>query len=271
MIKHTIDVENARPIKKAPYRVPHAQRELLDNTIRDMMEQGIIRPSTSPWSSPLILVKKKTMEGEPPQYRPCIDYRGLNLVTKKEVFPLPNIDEIFDQLGGARFFSSLDLCQGYWQVEMEEDSKEFTAFSTPSGHYECNRMSFGLANAPSLFMRLMSQVMDGLVNKGCIVYIDDILRYDNSIFEHIEGLRKIFSRLRSANLKLKPKKCKFFQEQTKFLGHIISSKGLEPDDEKIAAVRNFPVPTNVKELQSFLGLVGYYRKFIKQFAETAVP
>ena len=271
IVKHSIEVGKAKPIQKGPYRVPHAQREMLEDMIQEMLQQEIIAPSTSEWSSPLLLVKKKTAEGEPPQYRPCIDYRALNSVTKKQVFPLPIMDETFDQLGGAKHFSSLDLCNGYWQIQMEEESKKFTAFSTPTGHYECNRLPFGLVNGPAVFMKLMSTVLDGLVNKGCLFYLDDILRYDRTIKGHLEGLKEIFSRLRAAKLKLKPSKCKFFREKIQFLGHVISSKGLEPDGDKVKAIKEFPKPVTVKQLQSFLGLVGYYRKFIKEFSEKSAP
>jgi transposase InsO family protein len=266
VVKHKIDVGESRPIKKRPYRVPHSQRLALNEAIREMLTQGIISPSTSPWSAPIILVRKKVTEDGMIKYRPCIDYRALNNVTKKDVFPIPNMDEAFDQLGGAAYFSSMDLCSGYWQVEMEEESKEYTAFSTPEGHFQCNRMSFGLANAPSTFMRLMTTVLEGLINNGCLVYLDDILRYDRNWIDHLKGLRRVFERLRKANLRLTPKKTKLFRKQVLFLGHSISAEGLRPDESKVEAIKRFPQPKDTKQLQSFLGLVGYYRKFILNFA-----
>lgn len=267
LIKHHIDIGDAKPVKQAPRRLPFEKRKIEKEEVERMQRQGIIEPSTSPWASPVVLVKKKdgTM-------RFCIDYRKLNSVTVKDSYPLPRIDDCFDSLGGAVWFSTMDLSSGYWQVEMEEESKAKTSFVTSrNGLYQFRVMPFGLVNAPGTFERLMEEVMRGMQWEECLIYLDDIISFGRTFEEELDRLVRIFDRLKVANLKLKPSKCQFFQEQVEFLGHVVSRDGITTSSDKIQAVRDWPEPKNLKELRSFLGLCSYYRKFILGFAEMARP
>ena len=201
----------------------------------------------------------------------CVDYRKLNQITKKDSYPLPRITEALDALGGARYFSTLDLRSGYWQVEMDNDSKEKTAFITHNGLYEFNVLPFGLCNSACTFQRLMTHVLRGLEWDICLVYIDDLILFSRTFEEHLLHLEQVFSRLREANVRLKPSKCHFVQPQVEYPGHIISAEGLRPNPWKVRAVKEFPVPTNTTGLKAFLGLCNYYRRFIKGFAKIASP
>ena len=231
-----------------------------------MQEQGVIQPSQSPWASPIVLVQKK--DGS---IRFCIDYRKVNKVTRKDSYPLPKVDDLLDSLAGAQWFSTLDLASGYWQVEVHPQHREKTAFTTGQGLYEFRVMPFGLCNAPSTFQRLMELVLAGLRWDICLAYLDDIVVFGCTFEEHLQRLRIVLSRLRDANLKLNPKKCQFFQQSVSFLGHVISRHGVSTDPTKIESIEKWPTPINVQELQSFLGLASYYRRFVKGFAEIAAP
>ena len=231
-----------------------------------MLENDIIEPSVSPWASPIVLVRKS--DGT---FRFCVDYRRLNSVTHQDAFPLPRIDATLDNLGAARFFSTLDLQSGYWQVPVNECDREKTAFVTPSGLYQFKCMPFGLTNAPATFQRLMNAVLRGLTPSQCLVYLDDIIVFSSTFDEHIHRLRSVFGALRSANLKVKPRKCHLLQSEVKFLGHIVSSQGIATDPSKVKAAREWPVPTSVKTLKSFLGFASYYRRFIRNFAKISSP
>ena len=187
--------------------------------VSEMKDQGIIQPSISPWASPVVLVPKK--DGK---LRFCVDYRRLNAITKKDVYPLPRIDDILDTLGKTKYFSSLDLCLGYWQVELDEESRQKSAFATHQGFFEFVRMPFGLCNAPATFQRLMQVVLAGLDWDICFDYIDDILVASETFEDHLCHLRQVFDRLRMANLRLKPKKCSFLKEEVLYLGHVVSEK-----------------------------------------------
>ena len=266
LVEHTINTEGAMPIKQRPYRVPVSQRTVVQSHIDDMLARKVIRPSKSPWSSPIVLVKKKNG-----QDRFCVDYRALNSVTKRDVYPLPRIDDMLDTFHNAKYFSTLDLMSGYWQVPVAENDKEKTAMVTSSGLFEWNVMPFGLCNSPSTFQRLMDVLLSGLQDNVCLVYIDDIIVFSSSFDDHLSRLRTVFSRLRQANLKLKPQKCDFCMSEVSFLGHIVSSDGVKPDPSKVSAVKDYPRPSNVTELRSFLGLVSYYRKFIPDFAKKSNP
>lgn len=271
IVKHKINTGNHPPIAKPPYRVPFARKEVTENCIKEMLRDGIIRPSVSPWSAPVVLVEKKTESGEN-KVRFCIDFRALNSVTKRDFFPIPNIQDTIDSIGGAELFSKLDMTKGYWQVEMEPSDREKTAFSVPWGHYECNRMPFGLVNSPSTWQRLMYAVLSGLTGTHCYVYLDDIIVFSkNDVNEHIQKLRDVFDRIKEAGLTLNLDKCEFLKSETLYLGHIISKDGFRPDPKKIEAIKNYLVPTTVTEIKSFLGLIGYYRRFIPNFAEIALP
>ena len=231
-----------------------------------MLKAGIVRPSTSPWSSPVVIVPKK--EGT---LRFCVDYRKLNNVTVKNSYPLPHVDDIFASLGKAKFLSSFDLRAGYWQIEVEERDKPKTAFVCHRGLYEFNKMPFGLCNAPSIFQNLMNHVLGEAQSKYATAYIDDVLIYSETFEYHMKHMRDVLNRFEEAGLKLKLKKCDFLKEKLKYLGHVISENGIEPNDDNVRAIRDLSVPTTVREVRSFLGAAGYYRKFIENYAKLAKP
>ena len=231
-----------------------------------MERQGVIERSTSAWSSPVVLVTKK--DGTT---RFCVDYRKLNDITQKDSYPLPRIDDTIDALSGAQWFSTLDLKSGYWQVPLEEDAKEKTAFSTGTGLWQFTVMPFGLCNAPATFERLMEQVLSGLPTSIALLYLDDILVPGRTFNQQIENLRTVFQRLKSARLKLNPKKCILFRKEVKYLGHVVSAHGVVPDPGKIKAIVTWPRPACVRDVRSFLGLASYYRRFIAGYSEVAAP
>ena len=266
VVKHTINTGDHPPIKQPLRRTPFALRSKVDKLVQEMLSQGVIEQSRSPWASPVVLVSKK--DGG---LRFCIDYRQLNRITKLDEFPLPRIDDTLDLLAGCKFFTTLDLAAGYWQVAMNPSDQEKTAFTTYSGLYEFKKMPFGLVNAPATFQRLMEVVLSGLAREGCLVYLDDVLVMGKTMKEHNENLQKVFDRLRAAGLRLKPKKCCFAQLEVDYLGHVVSSDGIRTDPKKSQAVSEFPVPTNVREVRSFVGLASYYRKFIPNFSKVAGP
>ena len=266
LVQHGIDTRDQRPIKQAPRRIPEHYRGAVDELVNNMLDQGIIEESTSPWASPIVLVKKK--DGS---LRFCIDYRKLNAVTVKDAYPLPRIDDTITAFKEAKWFSTLDLTSGYWQVGLTEDARKKSAFCIPGGLYQFKVMSFGLCNAPGTFERLMERVLAGLSWKSCLLYLDDIIIYSQTFAEHQEHLQEVFNRLVQAGLKLKPSKCQLFQAEVNFLGHIIGRSGVRTDPEKTEAVRKWARPQNVTDVRSFLGLCSYYRKFVKGFAEMAVP
>lgn len=200
-----------------------------------------------------------------------IDYRKINEKTLGDAYPLPNICDILDQLGGAKYFSVLDLASGFHQIPMDPADAHKTAFSTPHGHYQFSRMPFGLRNAPATFQRLMDQILTGLQGTELLVYMDDIVVYASSLREHDIKIEKLMKRLRAANLMLQPDKCEFLRHEVAYLGHIITDDGVRPDPQKIASVKNFPVPRNAKNVRQFLGLAGYYRRFIPDFSRIAKP
>ncbi len=265
-VKHKIDTEDAQPIRQRAYRVPLSQRNTLLAHIEKMQVQGAIRPSQSPWSSPCILVPKK--DGS---MRFVIDFHRVNTVTKKDVFPLPLISDILDSLGSAAHFSTLDLASGYWQVELEEESKPKTAFTCFAGLFEFEVLPFGLSNAPACFQRLMQSVLSGLQGESCAVYLDDIIIYSKTFSDHLHDIEQVFLRLEQHGLKLKLKKCHFGATEVPYLGHLVSRNGLKPDPKKVDAVKRYPAPKNPKEVRQFLGLTSYYRRFIKSYACIAEP
>ena len=266
LVTHKIDTGEHAPVEQQPRRTPFVHREKIVKLVNDMLKQGVIRPSTSAWASPVVLVPKK--DGE---VRFCVDYRRVNAITKKDVYPLPRIDDILDTLSQARYFSTLDLALGYWQIEMDPATKEKSAFTTHAGLYEFERMPFGLCNAPATFQRFMQAVLIGLEWKCCFVYIDDILVCSETLEEHLEHLQQVFTRLRMAGLTLKPRKCSFLKDEVLYLGHVIAKGGILPDPAKTQKVKDFPVPTDVTKLRQFLGLASYYRRFIPGFAKLAHP
>ena len=264
-VKMQIDTGNTTPIKMRPYRTPIKNREVVDHSIDEMLDAGVINRSRSPWSFPVVIVDKK--DG---RKRFRVDFRKLNQITKKNSFPLPLIDDILALLGKAKYFTSLDLKSGYWQVAMDDKDKEKTAFTCHKGLFEFNVMPFGLSNAPAVFQELMSVVLRGYHNFAT-AYLDDILIFSSTLEEHIRHLSLIFDRLRQHNLKLKLKKCGFLKLETNYLGFIISEEGIKPDEKKVDAIRSLPVPTCVKDVRSFIGMCSYYRRFIPNFSQIAEP
>ncbi|UYV84377.1 hypothetical protein LAZ67_X001970 [Cordylochernes scorpioides] len=266
LAKHKIETGNHQPIKHRPYRVSPTERQAIQTEVDKMLDAGIIRHSESPWSSPVILVKKK--DGN---WRFCVDYRRLNKVTKKDVYPLPRIDDTLDSLKGAKFYSSMDLRSGYWQIEVDEADREKTAFITPDGLYEFLVMPFGLCNAPATFERMMDKILKGLKWTMALCYLDDIVVYSKSFSEHLHRLEIILQCLDKAELRLNPKKCLFGAKRIRVFGHLVDSKGIYPDPEKIEAIAKFPTPKSITDVRSFIGLCSYYRRFIENFAEKAAP
>lgn len=266
LTQHGIITGGATPIKQSPRRVPFAMREELEKQVDEMLSQDIIETSKSPWSSPVVLVRKK--DGS---FRFCVDYRRLNTVTCKDAHPLPRVDDCLDALSGAKVFSTLDCASGYWQVELKPEDREKTAFSTGENLYQFKVMPFGLTNAPATFQRLMDLVLAGLHWKCCLVYLDDIIVFTKTVEGHIERLREVFQCIRNAGLKLNSSKCQLFRQSVTFLGHQVSGDGIGPDPSNIDKVTSFPVPRDITQLQSFLGLANYYRRFIKDFANIAEP
>jgi len=266
VVRHKIHTGDATPVKQPPRRLPFHQREPVRKMLDDMLQQGIIEPASGPWSSPVVLVPKK--DGTP---RFCVDYRRVNSLTRKDAHPLPRIDDTLDALSGAKWFSTLDLASGYWQVEVEPSDREKTAFVTPFGLHQFRVMPFGLCNAPSTFQRLMELALTGLHWSICLVYLDDIIIYSRTVGEHLQHLQEVLQRLRAAGLKLKPSKCYLLQKSVHYLGHIISECGIKTDPQKTHCIEEWPIPTCVEELRQFLGLATYYRKFVKNFAQVAAP
>lgn len=265
-VTHGIHTTCPAPIRQRPRRSPIGQREEVEKQIQDMLDRGIIKPSASPWSSPVVLVSKK--DGSK---RFCVDYRALNKHTVKDSFPLPRIDESLDYLAGAKYFCTLDLAAGYWQVPLDEDAKLKSAFVVPGGLFQFEVMPFGLCNAPSTFERLMEAIFRGLQWKTLLIYLDDVIVFGSTVEEVIERLEAVLVRLRDAKLKLKPKKCHLFQTEVLYLGHVVSSNGISTDPAKTDSVRNWPTPTNPTDIRSFLGLASYYRRFVKKFSDVVKP
>lgn len=267
LVTHNIKLTSDTPFKERARRLPPGMYEEVKKHLRDMLDTGIIRESKSPWASNIVCVRKK--DGT---LRLCVDFRRLNNITIKDSYALPRIEETLDSLAGAKIFSTLDLRSGYWQVEIDESDKEKTAFVVDRlGFYECNRMAFGLTNAPATFQRLMEHCLRDLSSQECCIYLDDVIVFSNTVEEHIHRLDRVFNCLKECGLTLKPSKCCFFQECVKYLGHIISADGICTDPEKTEALRNWPVPSNIKELRQYLGFTGYYRRFIEGYAKIAKP
>ena len=271
MLRHTIVTKDELPVNTRQYRYPPYQKAEIEKQIVELIKTDIIQSSKSPYNSPLWIVPKKEDSKGNKRWRLVIDYRKLNEKTIGDAYPLPLISDILDQLGGAKYFSIFDLASGFHQIEMNLKDKQKTAFTTPHGHYEFNRMPFGLKNAPATFQRLMDLALTGLQGTELFVYLDDIVIYSRSLVEHASKFKRLAERLRQANLTLQTDKCEFLRTEVRYLGHIISANAVQPNPQKIEAVKKFPIPKTQKNVKEFLGLAGYYRKFIKDFAKIAKP
>ncbi|KAL4132497.1 hypothetical protein QTP88_009636 [Uroleucon formosanum] len=271
-IQHEIKTSGtSQPVFQRPYRLPYSQKKEIDKQIEQLEQDGIISPSDSPWNAPLLVVPKKTDASGIQKYRVVIDFRKLNEITVGDAFPMPDISTILDQLGKAKYFSCLDMASGYHQIALKPEDKHKTAFSTEKGHFEFNRMCFGLKGAPATFQRSMNRILIGLNGVKSFVYLDDVIVIGTTIREHEQNLRQIFERFRKHGLQLQPTKCEFLRREVIYLGHVITEQGVKPDPKKIQCMVNYPTPTNAKDVKSFLGLVGYYRRFIRDFSKKAKP
>lgn len=268
-IKHAINTTDEIPVYSKTYRYPYIHREEVQNQIQSMLRQGIIRPSTSAWSAPIWVVPKKSDASGKVKWRLVVDFRKLNDKTIDDKYPIPNIVDILDKLGRCQYFTTLDLASGFYQVEMEPKDIHKTGFNVERGHYEFLRMPMGLKNSPSTFQRVMDNVLQGVPNT--IVYLDDILVFSTSLQEHIVNLKQIFQRLRETNFKIQMDKSEFLKRETPYLGHVITPEGVKPNPDKISAILKYPIPKTTKQIKGFLGLLGYYRRFIPDFAKITKP
>ncbi|GJW86224.1 putative reverse transcriptase domain-containing protein [Tanacetum coccineum] len=259
-------VPGAAPVARAPYRLAPSEMKELSEQLQELSDKGFIRPSSSPWGAPVLFVKKK--DGS---FRMCIDYREFNKLTVKNRYPLPRIDDLFDQLQGSSVYSKIDLRSGYHQLRVREEDIPKTAFRTRYGHYEFQVMPFGLTNAPAVFMDLMNRVCKPYLDKFVIVFIDDILVYSKNKQEHKEHLKLILELLKKEELYAKFSKCEFWIPKVQFLGHVIDSKGIHMDPTKIKSIKDWASPKSPMEIHQFLGLAGYYRRFIEGFSKIAKP
>ena len=267
LVQHRIELEDEHPFKQRYRRIPPSMYEEVKSHLQQLLRNGIIRKSHSPWSSNIVLVRKKDNS-----LRICTDFRELNLRTKKDSYAIPRVDEMLDCLAGNRYFSVVDMKSGYFQTDIYEPHKERTAFTVgPLGFFEYNRMPFGLSNAPATYQRLMQDCLGDLHLKICCIFIDDIIIFSRTYEEHLERLRLVFDRIKEANLKLSPGKCTFFKPKVRYVGHIVSEQGIETDPEKIEKIVNWPTPTSPEQVRQFIGFAGYYRRFIKNFSQISQP
>ena len=266
VVYHRIPTGDHPPIHQHPYRFSPAENRVVKAEVAKMLADGIIRPSESAWASPIVLVPKP--DGS---VRFCVDYRRVNKVTTRDVFPLPRIDEAINQFRGSRFFTALDLKSGYWQVRMHPDDAHKTAFTTREGLFEFIVMPFGLNNAPATFQRLMNKALGPLLWRGVVVYLDDIIVHTETWEHHLELLGEVLARLQEARLKISPTKSDFAFEELLYLGHIVGNNAIRMNPKKVATVAMQPAPVDVPTLRSFLGLTSYYRRFVRGYSQIAAP
>lgn len=264
VIQHEVQLTTNEPIRNRPYQIPYAIREAVRDEIQKMIDMDIIEPSESPYASSVVVAKKSDGSN-----RICIDFRKLNKVTVFDAEPMPDPEEMMAKISQSRYFSKIDLCKGYWQIPMRPQDRDLTSFLSPDGLFRFKVMPFGMSNSPATFNRLMRKVLKGLQYTVC--FLDDILIHTESFEEHLLELKRVFERLRQAHLTAKPSKCEIGQIQLVYLGHIIGEGVMKPTDEKIKAIQEAPRPTTKKEVRSFLGLLGYYRKFVPNFSTVAAP
>ena len=265
-VYHRIHTEDDIPVNQRYRWIPRNQFEEVKEHLQVLLERGVIRPSQRDYASPIVLVRKKSGA-----LRLCVDYRRLNAKTRKDAYPLPRIDESLDALGRAQYFSAIDLASAYNQVEVHPDDRHKTAFTTPMGLYEYNRMPFGLCNAPGTFQRLMQMIFREELLQILLVSLDDIIVYSDTIADRLKRLERVFQKLREHGLKIEAEKCQFFQSRVKYLCHVVSAEGVATDPAKTEAVSQWPTPITLKDLRSFLGFASYYRRFVPGFAQTAAP
>ena len=266
VIQHDIETTSTRPIRQAPRRLPMHQADEVRDHVENLLHEGLIEPSNSPWAAPIVVVRKSDRS-----IRLCVDYRKLNTVTVKDAFPIPRVDDAIDHMSEAQYFSTLDLASGYWQVELTNAARAKAAFVTPFGLYEWKVMPFGLCNAPATFQRLMNAVLGDLVPKACAAYIDDTITFSTTFDEHLVRLRLVFEKFRAAGLKVKPRKCQILQKSVTYLGHVFEGGGVAPKPTNCSAVTNMQALASVQEVRRFVGFASYYRRFIKDFATIAAP
>jgi transposase InsO family protein len=266
-VEFAIHTGDAVPLKQAPYRHSPANEAVIQKEVDNLLTHGLIVPSFSPWGSPVLLVKKK--DGS---QRMCIDYRKLNALTKKDAYPLPLIEDCLERCKDAKFMTIIDLADAYHHIPMEPASEAATAFVVKNGLYHWKVMPFGATGCPGAFQRYVDKVLRGLVGDCCTAYFDDIVVYNDGPFEqHVKDLERVLVRLREHHLRAKLKKCHFGYDEIVFVGHLVKNGTIRPDPSKVDAIKQIPIPADVTQLKSFLGLVNYYRKFIPHFAKTALP
>lgn len=267
LVSHEIPVvQGTNPVRQPPRRLGMEKDQEVERQVKDLVAKGMVEPTDSSWSSPVVLVKKKD-----DSWRLCIDYRQLNAVTRKDAYPLPRIDDSLDALAGSVYFSTLDLLSGYWQVPLNEDAQEKAAFVTRGGLWKWRVLPFGLTSAPATFERLMEKVLHGLQWKSLLLYLDDVVVFSPDFDQHLSRLTTVLDRFRGANLKLKPSKCEILQKEVRYLGHVINREGVSTDPGKVQTVKDWPIPSCQTGLRTFLGFVGYYRKFCPDYATIAKP
>ncbi|KAG8186462.1 hypothetical protein JTE90_009221 [Oedothorax gibbosus] len=265
LAKHDIELEEDKPIIAKPYRMSPRQTEILKAEVNKMLELNVIERGDSDFTSPLILVE---VPGKDP--RPCIVYRRLNKVTRTQYFPIPNIEELIEKVSSAKYISVLDLTRGYWQIPLSKQAQRYAAFVTSFGTFRPLRLPFGLKNAPYDFSRLMASLLRDC-EEFAVPYLDDVAIFSNTWEDHVKHLEEIFVKMKTAKLHLKPSKCQFAREHVKYLGHIVGQGQRKPGELKIQAVKEFPRPQNKTQIRSFLGLAGYYRRYIPDFSVIAAP
>ena len=281
LIEMEIDTGDSLPVAQSPYTLPLKHYDWVRQEIETLEKSGVIERSLSRWASPVIVVPKKSAPDEPPRRRLCVDYRKVNALQPEvkrtdkgtgclSLYPLPKIDEMFSKLGGARIFSTIDLRSGYYHIGLTRESRAKSAFVVPMGKWQFKRTPFGLSQAPAYFQLLIDQVLMGC-SGFAMGYLDDIIIFSKTEEEHLQHLEEIFIRLRKFGLKMKREKCSFFKKHIQYLGHLVSERGFEPLPEKLESIRKMPAPRTAKEVKQFLGLIGYYRKFVPRFADISRP
>ena len=267
MVRHQIRLNDEMPFKQRHRTIPPGMYEELKAHLRNLLDTNVIRKSHSPWCSNVAMARKKDNS-----LRLCIDYRQLNQKTIKDSYALPRIEETLDCLAGSKLFSVLDMKSGYHQIEMEENHKQYTAFSVGSlGLFEYNRMPFGLTNSPATYQRLMEECFESLNHKECVIFLDDIVVFSKTFDEHLERLGNVFQKIRESGMLLSRVKCNFCRPKARYLGHVISEQGIETDTDKTEKIRTWPRPHNIEELRKFLGFSGYYRRFVQDYSKIASP